>query len=1037
MSGAAPREVGTPSAEQPIHLPVLHAAQGATQPVDRAFIANELTRTVRGEIRFGEQDRMLYSTDASIYQVEPIGVVVPKSVADGLEAVRVCARLGVPILARGGGTALAGQTVNRAVVVDFSAHCRGILKIDPTARRVRVEAGVVLDQLNSALLPQGLMFGPDVATSSHATLAGMIGNNSAGANSILYGRTVEHLVAVEVALADGSRLCLDQGASERDPRIHELTRRVAEVILPIADEIERRIPKIRRHVDGYNFDILLAQLRASTPGSFDQVNLAHLVCGSEGTLAVTLEAELALVERPKVRGLAIVGFAGVSEALEPLPAMLATEPSAVELIDDMVIEMAKRNVHYRRDVELLPKPKSGCVGAVMYVQYFGDSLAEIEAKMDRLTRAVAGAPIVRLVDAAAMDAAWRLRKAGEPLLHGIPGIRRPVTFVEDTAVDPARLGEFVKEFRAIVQRHGSTAAYYAHASVGCLHIRPLVAISTEAGLDTMRAIASEVADLVVKYGGALSGEHGDGRVRSGLLTRVLGPVIASAIRDVKAIFDPTGLLNPGNLVQNDDPDLMTSQLRVRPDNVRFVQAEPVETFFRYDSTEGFSHALEQCNGAGLCRRLTAGGTMCPSYRVLKDERHATRGRANALRLAVTGQLASLRGSRQHGAPAWDDPETKATLDLCLSCKACKTECPSNVDIAKLKAEFTAQEYWKRGSVPWRVRLLANVRLINRVGSACWFLANYATRFVPVRTVTAALLGLSAHRSLPLFGPSLRSWIAARARQRVCSAGPASLESRPTVLLMPDCFSQWSHPEVGRAAVEVLEAFGYRVVMPRAGCCGRAAISSGMLADAARTSHATASALIDAMRREGAVALLGLEPSCVSAIKDDWLELKMGLDLQELRALAAKSWMIEEWLDQAWDSHPVHPVLSHPTESIVLHAHCHQKALWGANTSLALLERVFSNRVQLLATGCCGMAGGFGFRAASYDLSMRIGSGDLFQKLDANQDSIVCAPGTSCRHQILDGVGRKAFHPIELIARALQDRGGCAANFAVKSRSIKP
>ncbi len=1004
-----------------MHLPVIDSV--AADRV-RQSIADEIARSIKGEVRFSAHDRMLYATDASLYQVEPIGVVIPASVQDGRAAIEVCARLGVPVLARGGGTALAGQTVNHAVVIDFSANCRNIVTVDPVAKRARVEPGVVLDQLNDALASHGLMFGADVATSSHATIGGMIGNNSAGANSILYGRTVENLVALDVALADGRRVRLDEGASDRDPQLNEMTRRLAAIVLPIADEIDRRIPKIRRHVDGYNLDLLLAQLRSSTPGTFDRVNLATLVCGSEGTLAVTLEAELALVARPKVRGLVIVGFDSVAAALAPLQAMLATGPSAVELIDDMVIEMAKRHTSYHVDVEVMPRPATGHLGAVMYVQYFGDSREEITAKMDQLEHALAGASMVRHLDQAAMDAAWRLRKAGEPLLHTVRGERKPITFVEDTAVDPLRLAEFVERFRAIVTRHGSIAAYYAHASVGCLHIRPLVAISSDQGLEMMQSIACEVADLVVEFGGALSGEHGDGRVRTPLLTRVLGSVIAKAIRDVKHVFDPEGRLNPGILVDNDAPTAITSRLRVRPDDRHFVHAPPVPTFFSYEREEGFTHALEQCNGAGLCRRLTPGGTMCPSYRVLKDERHATRGRANALRLAVTGQLSpqvsSATGSSPQGAPAWSDPATKETLALCLSCKACKSECPSNVDISKLKAEFTAQEFLARGGVPWRVRILSRVATINALGSALWPLSNWIVGFAPARAMIAGVMGFASERSLPTFGPSLRGWIHRRTRARARESGPESINPKPTVLLLPDCFTQWSEPEIGRSAIEVLERFGYRVVLPRVGCCGRAAISQGMLADAARSCRATALDLAEAFRREGAVALVGLEPSCLSAIKDDWIDLNMGLDRAVVRDLASKTWMIEEWLEANWARHPTRPTFAPTTEGVLVHEHCHQKALFGAGTSSRLVKRVFGERAQLIKSGCCGMAGGFGFQRANYELSMQIGASDLFPKLNANETAIVCTPGASCRHQVADGIARKSFHPIELIARALAD-----------------
>jgi len=983
---------------------------------ERRRVHDDLVARVQGEIRFGRGDRMLYATDASIFQVEPIGVVIPASIADGIEAVRTCAQHGIAILPRGGGTALAGQTVNEAVVIDFSAACRSIERIDAVHRRAVVEPGVVLDQLNQALLPFGLMFGPDVATASHATIGGMIGNNSAGANSILFGRTVEHVIALDVVLADGRVLRLEEGASVHDADVAALTRRVADVVRPLASEVRRRFPTILRHTDGLNLDLMLTQIEASDPKRLEKVNLAHLFCGSEGTLGTTLRAEVSLVERPKVRGLAILGFESVEDALAPLAEMLATKPSAVELVDDMVIEMAKRNALYSRDVSVMPTPGSGRLGAVMYVQWFGQSEAAISARMDDLARRIPSAPMARHFGASQMEAAWRLRKAGEPLLHAVPGDRKPLTFVEDTAVDPSRLAAFVREFRAIVERHGSTAAYYAHASVGCLHIRPLVCAHDEQGLRMMQSIASEVADLVVRHHGALSGEHGDGRVRSPLLTRVLGAELMEGIRRIKAIFDPKGLMNPGNLVAVDDPALITSRLRVRPDDRHFVHAPAdTQTFFRYENEGGFDHALEQCNGAGLCRRLTLGGTMCPSYRVLKDEKHTTRGRANALRLAITGQLGEGTAAQR-----WQDPFVQETLGLCLSCKACKTECPSNVDLSKLKAEYAAQGFWRRGRVPWRTKVLGSVREVNRLASALWPLSEVLRGLTPTRVAVAAMLGFAPERSLPPVGPSLRGWLERRANKRTRSRGPITLEQRPAVLLMPDCFSQWSEPQVGRAAVELLEALGYRVVLPHAGCCGRAAISCGMLADAARTSAETARSLVQAMRREEAVALLGLEPSCVSAVKDDWLDLKMSVPEQDLRWLAARTWMAEEWIDLAWDRHPRKPHFVEPSEQVVLHAHCHQKALWGP-TSIGLLRRVFGDRASVLQTGCCGMAGSFGFRSASYPLSQQIAQADLLPKLAQAPEAIVAAPGTSCRHQIHDGCGRTALHPIEIVVRAIDDR----------------
>ena len=1020
----------------PHDLHDLHDQHDQNAPL--AALARDLAAGVNGDVRFGLHDRMLYSTDASLYQVEPLGVVIPRSVDAGIEALRIAAAHGVAVLPRGGGTALAGQTVNRALVVDFSAHCRRVHSFEPRgangAPTVGVEPGVVLDQLNAEMAPHGVMFGPDVATSSHATLGGMIGNNSAGAWSILYGRTVEHLLGMDVVLADGRRLRFDEGAGERDREVGEITRRVAEVVGRLAPEIRRRFPKIKRHVDGYNLDLVLDAIERSTPGTFDRVNLAKLVCGSEGTLATVVDATLGLVPRPKSRGLAIVGYATVDDALNTLKPILATDPAAVELVDDVVISMALANAEYRRYVEIMPQPREGALGAVLYVEYFADDAATIQSRFAALRELLPHCAIAAHSDAAAMAAAWKLRKAGEPLLHGVPGLRKPITFVEDTAVDPLRLPEFVREFRAIVEKHGTTAAYYAHASVGCLHIRPLICLRDAHDLEVMQSIAGEIADLVSRYDGALSGEHGDGRVRSPFLERYFGRELCDGFREIKAIFDPKGRMNPGNIVA---PDPMVSHLRVRP-HESFVRVPETATHFRYEREHGFDHAVDMCNGAGICRRLTPGGTMCPSYRVLLDERHATRGRGNALRLAISGQLSPR--STAGASPSWSDPETLETLRLCLSCKACKTECPSNVDISKLKAEYLAQHHQARGGPPLAARVFAGVRSLNRVGSACAPLANAVNGTAAMRWLASGLIGFDSRRSIPRFGRSLHAWM------RSHSAGSNSSDSRsrgtrgtlatrqagerPTVLLFPDCFTVYNEPHIGRAAIQSLEALGYHVVLPDessgVGCCGRSAISVGMLDAAATMVGRTSRSLLELAERHRAVAIVGCEPSCVSAIKDEWLELRLKSSdpsVAALRDLAAKTMLVEEFIDRAWDSHPAPPsrllggaVIEAP---VLLHAHCHQKALWGAETSARLLRRLAGSNLSVLATGCCGMAGSFGYMKDRYDLSMAIGEQELFPAVrSAPVGASICAPGTSCRHQIHDGTGATALHPIELFARAV-------------------
>ncbi len=957
---------------------------------DRRRIARDLQDLVGGEVRFGRHDRMLYATDASIYQVEPIGVVVPRRADEAAAVVRYCSEHGLPVLPRGGGTSLAGQAVGRAVVIDFSAHCRRITEIDAARALAVVEPGVVLDSLNAAAAPHGLMFGPDVATTTHATLGGMIGNNSAGAHSILYGRTVEHVEALDAVLAGGEPVRLARGG---EGRALELARGTAAIVAPLGAEIRRRYPKTTRRVNGYNLDLFLDEMEASTPGTLDGVNLAHLVCGAEGTLAVVTSATVRLVPRPARTGLAIASFAGLPEALAAVGPILETKPAAIELIDDVIISLAEGNAECRRYVELLPTLRGARPGAVLYVEYFADDDAGLARKLRELDAVLGGAAATRTyTHPGPLRAAWTLRRAGEPLLHGIPGDRKPVAFVEDTAVDPRRLADFVREFREIVAAHGTaTAACYAHASVGCLHIRPLIRLRDPADRAAMEAIAIAVTDLVLRYEGALSGEHGDGRARSPLLPRFYGEPICRAFASIKALFDPSGILNPGIIVR---PEPMDVSLRVQPAQ-RPVVVPQVATYFRYDRQGGFGNAVEACNGAGVCRR-TAGGTMCPSYRALLDERHATRGRGNALRLAITGQIGG------GGLPAWDDPDTIETLDLCLSCKACRTECPSNVDVARLKAEYTGQRYAAGGRVALRERMRSRVRLLHRLGSAVGPLA----RFGPAARLARACLGIDRRRSLPPLGPSLHRWAARH---------PQTQADGPAVVLFPDCFAAWGEPGVGRAAMRVLGAMGFRAVLPRLGCCGRALLSAGMLREAQRLCASTARGLLEAVARHHAVAVVACEPSCVSAITDDWPDLVMDVDRDALRDLAAKTSLVEAFAEKHWAADAPAP----GGEPVLLHAHCHQKALWGAESSAGLLRRLLGDRLVTLDSGCCGMAGAFGMTRRHYDLSMAIGELVLFPAIRDNPFATIAAPGASCRHQIRDGTGREALHPIELAARTLR------------------
>ena len=985
-----------------ISLP--QAGSAAATESARSALAAELAGLGCADVRTSRGERLLYATDASMYQVDPILVVVPRDVDEAVRVASWCVRRGVPLLPRGGGTSLNGQTVNLAVVLDLGAHCRGLLSVDAARARCRVEPGTVIDRLNIDLAPHGLMFAPDPATSSHNSVGGAIGNNSAGMHSIMFGRTVENLLGVDAVLSDGEVHRLEEGSCERDPLQRAIAERMRDLLVPMRDEVRARFPKILRHVDGYNLDLFLDGLERSTPGTFDRVNLAHVACGSEGTLCTVVGAELHLVPTPKAKGLAIMGFATVDDALAALATMIATRPSAVELIDDVIVDLARQNREYSKYVDLMPRPEGTQLGAAMYVEYFGQSLAEVEASLADLRARLPRQPMEQYTDARRMAEAWRLRKAGEPLLHGVPGLRKPLGFVEDTAVDPAKLPGFIKEFKEILASHGTKASFYAHASVGCLHIRPLLALTDEGDRRRMVEIGEQVTDLVVRYGGALSGENGSGRSRTALQLRYFGEPICRALAAVKAIWDPVGVMNPGIKVDVARTDMPIEDLRIAPGG-RPAHVSESSTFFSYEQEDGFAHAVEMCNGAGLCRRMQGNVTMCPSYQATMDERHSTRGRGNHLRLAITGQLGT------GGHADWNDPGVQETLSLCLSCKACKSECPSNVDISKLKAEYAAQGFAAAGRVPLRARAFGRVRGTNRLLSRLAPLANLANRLPFVRALQSWVLGIDVRRSMPVYAPSLDRWYAARG-----SRAPAGA---PAVVLFPDCFTMYNEPRIGQAAIEVLEAFGYRVVLPELGCCGRSLISTGMLAEASRECRATAEGLLAVVERERAVAVVGCEPSCMSAIRDDWLELKMGVDRTRLRELAARSFLVEEFLDRRWDAHPSRPAKpAFEPGSLALHAHCHQKALWGAESSAAILRRYFGPGLEVLQTGCCGMAGSFGFTEERYDLSMRIAEQGVLPAVRARPAATVCAPGTSCRHQIHDGADRDALHPVEVLARVL-------------------
>jgi FAD/FMN-containing dehydrogenase/Fe-S oxidoreductase len=955
-------------------------------------LERELRQVVEGEVRFDDYSRLLYATDASMYQVEPIGVVFPRSAADVHAVLELANRYNVPVLPRGGGTSLAGQTVNHAVVVDFSKFMNRILAVDRETLTCRVQPGLVQDELNAHIRPMGLLFGPDTSTSNRATIGGMCGNNSAGSHSIAYGKTIDHVIELRCLLADGSEVVLrDLSPAELEQKGRldglegQIYREVRRLVAGHADEIRARYPRIMRRVSGYNLDELVAR-----DGREQPCGLQRLAVGSEGTLVVVVEMTLRLVPKPRFTALDVVHYADLQEALESSQEILTTGPYAVELTDKMILDLARDNIEQRARMGFV----EGDPQAIMIVEYAGETEAEVRAKVEALealrARKRFGYAAHLAFDPAQQQSIWKLRKAGLGLLLGMRGDKKPIAFVEDTAVDPAKLPAFIARFREILTRHGAAAGYYGHCSVGCLHIRPLINLKQAEGLRQMQAIAEEITALVLEFGGALSGEHGDGRARSPFNETLYGPQLYDAFRQVKRAFDPKGLLNPGNIV---DAPPMTEHLRYGPS---YRTWEP-ETLLDFSGQGGFAAAVEMCNGIGVCRKKLE-GTMCPSYMATLDEEHSTRGRANALRAVLSGK-----------APASDFTGRRLyeVLDLCLECKACKAECPANVDMAKLKYEFL-HHYYRKNGLPFRNRLFGRIHALARVGARLAPVSNWVVRSAPHRWLLERLAGIDRRRPLPAFAATpFTAWFA---RHR-----PEGSGARGRVVLFHDTFNTYHTPEVAIAATRLLEAAGYRVVLPDRRCCGRPMISKGMLAEARELAAENVSRLVGYARQ--GLPIVGLEPSCLLTLRDEFADL---LRSEDARIVARQSVLLEEFLQREWTSgtRPAFAPNGGAGRKTLLHGHCHQKALVGTGPTVAVL-RAAGYEVSEVDAGCCGMAGSFGFEREHYDLSLAIARRRLVPAVQgAGPDVVICAPGISCRQQIEHTTGRRAQHPAELLWEAL-------------------
>jgi FAD/FMN-containing dehydrogenase/Fe-S oxidoreductase len=929
---------------------------------------------LEGYLRTDEASRALWSTDASIYLRKPVGVVVARSEADVELTLSTARDLGLSITPRGTGTSLAGQATAPGLALDVS-EMRRALEIDLEGRRCVVEPGLVQGELNAMVEPHGLVFGADTSTSDVATLGGMIGNNSAGMRSLVYGMTSDQVLGLRCMLASGETVELSplgreeaRGRARHADALARLLRGAMEIGDRYNDEIKRRFPKMIRRVSGYGLDALIGP---------ETLDLTRLICGSEGTLAIVTRAEFRLHPLPETRALASFEFDTLSAAARATGRFLQMNPSAIELLDDVAIGRARANPAYRDSTRFV----KGDPKAVLVVEWSGteEELDERFAGLDDLTGEVGATAATPLRTNEEMGQTVRLRKSTLPLLLGTTDNEKPVAFVEDAAVPPDRLEEFVDRFEEIVEKNGTWACFYGHASVGCLHVRPALDTSDPDGVSRMRRIAEEVAGLVVDCGGSISGEHGDGLSRSEFIEKMYGGEILRAFADIKRLFDPEGMMNPGVIL---DPPRMDRQLRIGPGRKRL----PIKTNLSFDDQGGFAKAVELCNGSGFCRKRS-GGTMCPSYMVTFDEQDTTRARANMLRSVIEGTLPpeELTGQRM-----------KEVMDLCVGCKACKTECPSRVDVASMKTEVLYQAGREHG-FSLRQKAAGHIRRQLALAALVPSLYN-AVAGTRLARHAAALAGIDPRRSLPRVANTAFS---KRFPGLPQGAGPAE------VALFNDTWNEYQRPEVGEGAVRLFAAAGARVHLPEVVCCGRPMLSEGLVEEARDNARRNLDLLMPLIDR--GIPLVGLEPSCILTLRDDYRKLLP--DDERVERLAEATRLFEEAILDLDGELPLRE-----GTPVLLHGHCHQKALVGTGPTERLLG--LAADVEVVDSGCCGMAGLFGYEKGHYEVSMKMGERRLFPAVRGAGERVVVAPGTSCREQILDGTRRRALHPAEYLASLL-------------------
>ena len=960
--------------------------------IGNSVLAARLRHEIEGEVIFDAFSRGRYSTDASIYQIEPIGIVVPRNEQDIIRAVQIAAEAGIPILPRGGGTSQIGQTVGTALVIDTSKYLNQVVEFDPELRSISVEPGMVLDQLNKYLKSYGVFYPVDVSTGNRATLGGMAGNNSCGARSIRYGNMVHNVQAIDAILSDSSTAHFAGLAdTSRDGFCAELVRKLLALGQREAAEIALRFPQLLRRVGGYNINEVTQA---------DDANFARLLVGSEGTLAFFTRLQLDLQPIPPQKVLGVCHFPTFHQAMDSAQHIVKLDPSAVELVDRTMIDLSREIPMFRVTVDRFVE---GEPDALLLVEFAGDHRNEQLNKLRQLVELMAdlGSPnaVVEALDADFQSAVWDVRKSGLNIMMSMKGDGKPVSFIEDCAVQLEDLAEYTDRLTRVFEKYGTTGTWYAHASVGCLHVRPILNMKDPGGAQKMRAIMEETLDIVQEYKGSHSGEHGDGLARSEFHERMFGTRMLRSFEEVKGSFDPAGLFNPGKIVHAPKMD-DRSLFRYGPD----YQVTPIQAVLDWSEWGGFGGAVEMCNNNGACRKADI-GVMCPSYRVTRDEQHLTRGRANTLRLAISGQL---------GAEALVSAAMYKTMDLCISCKGCKRECPTGVDMAKMKVEFLHQ-YRKHHRLPLKDRLIAYLPRYAPYATRLSYLLNLRDAIPGLAWVSEMLLGLSAKRSLPRWSADFFS-----DKREALSTTQGN---GPEVVLLIDTFERYYEPEIARAALAVLTSAGYQVqlLQPNDGrhplCSGRTFLAVGLVNEARDEARRMLAALKPYVDR--GVPVIGLEPSCLLTLRDEFRSMLPG---QESDALADSALLLEEFLAQQQQAGELQLKLKPlSAKRAMVHGHCHQKAFGTMSAMQQILALIPELKVEVIDSGCCGMAGAFGYEASHYEISMKMAELDLLPTIRAaGKDALLIANGTSCRHQIRDGAQRESRHIACVLQEALQE-----------------